>query len=208
MVVSDPTPERPGLASARLPGLQNCRGAAWKRRGAAMLQPTTAGSNLPSSTRRMRRERSQSILSCGGNDTACGRFIHRYISKWTIHIKKRISLQIWRRGSYRLVRWVSTSDAQLRWQAEIVVSDPTPERPSLASARLPGLQNCRGAAWKRRGAATLQPTTAGSNSPSATRRMRRDWSQSILSCGGNDTACGRFIHRYISKWTIHIKKNE
>ena len=87
---------------------------------------------------------------------------------------------------------------KMLYQVETEVSDPTPEKPGLASARLPGLQNCRGAAWKR-GAATLQPTTAGSNSPSSTRGMRRERSKSILSCGGNDTACGRFIHRDISK---------
>ena len=85
-------------------------------------------------------------------------------------------------------------------QVETVVSDPTPKKPGLASAAPAWIAELQryGAAWKR-GAATLQPTTAGSYSPSSTRGMRRERSQSILSCGGNDTACGRFIHRYISK---------
>ena len=40
------------------------------------------------------------------------------------------------------------------YQVETAVSDPTPEKPGLASARLPGLQRCRREKRRRCDAAT------------------------------------------------------
>jgi hypothetical protein len=85
------------------------------KRGAVALQVPTAGSNSFSYTSWLHGKRSDSIPSDDGSDTACGRYIYKKVHFSNTNIHSWISLQIFSASSYRLVCWMPTPEAQLRW---------------------------------------------------------------------------------------------